>query len=73
MKATASTKRISAGSLLSLWDGFSVLRNEKKGPATYTLVYLSLFASIYSNWVVYPLDGLTADEILYPLKPKNPV
>lgn len=70
MRASLLSQRISAGSLFSSGGGFLGLSNEKKGPASYTIINFSFVASIHNRGATYIL---TAYETLYPLKPKNPV
>lgn len=67
------SQRISAGSLFSSGGGFLGLSDEKKGPASYTITYLSFLAAIYSSWTRHTSCSLTAYELLYPLKPKSPI
>lgn len=73
MKAYTLPKRISAGSLLSSEDGFLGLSNEKKGPASYTNINFSYSSSLNGDLAFYPGGSLNRYELLYPLKPKNPV
>ncbi|GGC47772.1 hypothetical protein GCM10011386_44910 [Parapedobacter defluvii] len=73
MKASLVSQSISAGSLLSSGGGFLGLSNERKGPASYIIINFPFFVSIYNGSPVYVPNRLTAYELLFPLKPKNPI